>query len=97
MTSPTVESRRHDSAGLLRNARLLVEACGIRPGFDVTSFVTTGAGVVMGGVGNMAAKTRYANLSKCTAARVARQWLFVLTLRLPLPQHGVLAAPFVPS
>ena len=55
---------------------------GLLPGFDVYSFVTVGAIVVMGGVGGVAVKTRYAGLSERIAALVTHQWLFVLALRL---------------
>lgn len=55
---------------------------GFLPGFDVYSFVTVGAIVVMGGVGGAAVKTRYAGLSERVAALVSHQWLFVLAFRL---------------
>lgn len=55
---------------------------GFLPGFDVYSYVTVGAIVVMGGVGGAAVKTRYAGLSERVAALVTHQWLFVLALRL---------------
>ncbi len=55
---------------------------GFLPGFDVYSYVTVGAILVMGGIGGAAVKTRYAGLSERVAALVTHQWLFVLALRL---------------
>ncbi len=54
------------------------------PGFDVYSYATVGAIVIMGGVGGAAVKTRYAGLSERVAAIVTHQWLFVLAFRLLL-------------
>ena len=56
----------------------------VLPGFDLYSYVTVGAIVVMGGIGGAAVKTRYAGLSERVAALVTHQWLFVLGLRLLL-------------
>lgn len=55
---------------------------GLFPGFDIYSFVTVGAIVVMGGVGGAAVETQYAGLAERIAAIVTQQWLFVLGLRL---------------
>ena len=55
---------------------------GLLPGFDVYSYVTVGAIVVMGTVGGAAVKTRFAGLSERIAAIVTHQWLFVLALLL---------------
>lgn len=52
------------------------------PGFDVYSFITVGAVVVMGGVGGMTVETRFAGLVERLAAIVTQQWLFVLGLIL---------------
>ena len=57
---------------------------GVLRGFDLYSYVTVGAIVVMGGVGGAAVKTRYAGLAERVAALVTHQWLFVLGLRLLL-------------
>ena len=57
---------------------------GVLRGFDLYSYVTVGAIVVMGGAGGAAVKTRYAGLSERVAALVTHQWLFVLGLRLLL-------------
>jgi hypothetical protein len=57
---------------------------GILAGFDVYSYVTVGAIVVMGGVGGATVETRYAGLSERIAALVTHQWLFVLALLLLL-------------
>lgn len=51
-------------------------------GFDVYSFITVGAIVLMGGIGGAAVKTRFAGLSERIAALVTHQWLFVLGLWL---------------
>lgn len=59
---------------------------GFFSGFDVYSFLTVGAIVVMGGVGGLAVKTRYAGLSERIAAVVSHQWLFVLALLLLVQQ-----------
>ncbi len=55
---------------------------GTLPNFDIYSYATVGAIVVMGGVGGAAVKTRYAGLAERIAAVVTHQWLFVLALRL---------------
>ena len=52
------------------------------PGFDVYSFITVGAIVIMGGVGGAAVETQFAGLVERIAALVTQQWLFVLGLRL---------------
>jgi hypothetical protein len=57
---------------------------GFLSGFDVYSFATVGAIVVMGAIGSAAVKTRYAGLSERVAALVTHQWLLVLALRLLL-------------
>lgn len=51
-------------------------------GFDMYSFVTVGAIVLMGAIGGATVKTRFAGLSERIAALVTHQWLFVLALRL---------------
>ena len=53
-------------------------------GFDVHSFATVGATLVMGAAGGAMVKTRFAGLVERLAALVAHQWLFVLALRLLL-------------
>jgi hypothetical protein len=55
---------------------------GILPGFDVYSFITVGAIVIMGGVGGATVETQFAGLVERIAALVTQQWLFVLGLRL---------------
>lgn len=52
------------------------------PGFDLYSFITVGAVVVMGGVGGATVETRFAGLVERLAAIVTQQWLFVLGLIL---------------
>lgn len=52
------------------------------PGFDVYSFITVGAVVVMGGLGGATVETRFAGLVERLAAIVTQQWLFVLGLIL---------------
>ena len=54
------------------------------PGFDVYSFITVGAIVVMGGIGGAMVETRFAGLVERIAAIVTQQWLFVLGLTLLL-------------
>ena len=61
----------------LRRANLL-------PGFDVYSFLTVGAIVVMGAVGGATVETRFAGLVERIAALVTQQWLFMLGLMLLL-------------
>ncbi len=61
----------------LRRADLL-------PGYDVYSFLTVGAIVVMGGIGAATVETPYAGLVERIAAIVTHQWLFILALRLLL-------------
>jgi hypothetical protein len=56
-----------------------VEALG---GFDVYSYVTVGAIVVMGVLGGAMAETRWAGLVERIAALTTHQWLFVLALVL---------------
>lgn len=54
------------------------------PGFDVYSFVTVGAIIVMGAIGGATVRSSYAGLVERLAAIVTQQWLFVLSLRLVL-------------
>jgi hypothetical protein len=55
---------------------------GLFPGFDVYSFITVVAIVVMGGVGGATVETQYAGLVERVAAIVTQQWLFMLGLKL---------------
>jgi hypothetical protein len=55
---------------------------GLFPGFEIYSFITVGAIVVMGGVGGAAVETQYAGLVERIAAIVTQQWLFILGLKL---------------
>jgi hypothetical protein len=55
---------------------------GLFTGFDIYSFITVGAIVVMGGVGGATVETQYAGLVERVAALVTQQWLFMLGLRL---------------
>lgn len=55
---------------------------GLFPAFDIYSFITVGAIVVMGGVGGAAVETPFAGLSERVAALVTQQWLFMLGLKL---------------
>jgi hypothetical protein len=55
---------------------------GLSGWFDVYSYVTVAGIVVMGGLGGVAVKTRYAGLSERVAAIVTQQWLLVLALVL---------------
>ncbi len=57
---------------------------GLFPGFDVYSFITVGAVVVMGGVGGATVETPFAGLVERIAALVTQQWLFILGLTLLL-------------
>jgi hypothetical protein len=57
---------------------------GLFPGFDVYSFVTVVAIVIMGGVGGATVETRYAGLVERVSALVTQQWLFMLGLKLLL-------------
>lgn len=54
------------------------------PLFDIYSFITVGAIVIMGGVGGATAETQFAGLVERIAAVVTQQWLFVLALMLLL-------------
>lgn len=54
------------------------------PGFDVYSFATVGAIIVMGAVGGVTVESQYAGLVERIAAIVSQQWLFVLGLMLLL-------------
>jgi fucose permease len=54
------------------------------PGFDLYSFITVGAVIVMGGVGGAMVEPRFAGLVERIAAIVTQQWLFVLGLTLLL-------------
>ena len=56
----------------------------IFPGFDLYSHITVGAVVIMGGVGGITVKTRFAGLVERIAAIVTQQWLFVFGLILLL-------------
>jgi hypothetical protein len=55
---------------------------GVLPGFDVYSFITVAAIVIMGGLGGATVETQYAGLVERIAALVTQQWLFILGLRL---------------
>jgi hypothetical protein len=55
---------------------------GLFPGFDIYSFTTVGAIVVMGGVGGATVETQYGGLVERVAAIVTQQWLFMLGLKL---------------
>ena len=57
---------------------------GFLPGFDLYSFITVGAIIVMGGVGGATVETEYAGLVERIAALVTQQWLFILGLKLLL-------------
>ena len=63
---------------------LWLRRAGLVPGFDVYSFITVGAIVVMGAVGGATVETRYAGLVERIAAIVTQQWLFMLGLILLL-------------
>jgi hypothetical protein len=54
----------------------------IFPGFDLYSYITVGAVVIMGGVGGITVKTRFAGLVERIAAIVTQQWLFIFGLVL---------------
>jgi hypothetical protein len=55
---------------------------GLFPGFDIYSFITVGAIVVMGAIGGATVETRYAGLVERIAALITQQWLFILALLL---------------
>lgn len=55
---------------------------GIFPGFDIYSFITVGAIVIMGVVGGATVETKYAGFVERISAFVTQQWLFVLALLL---------------
>jgi hypothetical protein len=57
---------------------------GLFPGFDLYSFISVAAMVVMGGIGGATVETRFAGLVERIAALVTQQWLFVLGLILLL-------------
>jgi hypothetical protein len=57
---------------------------GLYPGFDLYSFITVGAVVIMGGIGGATVETRFAGLVERIAAIVTQQWFFVLGMRLLL-------------
>jgi hypothetical protein len=63
---------------------LWVRKAGIFPRFDVYSFITVGAIVVMGGVGGATVESQYAGLVERIAAIASQQWLFLLGLYLVL-------------
>jgi hypothetical protein len=56
----------------------------ILPGFDIYSFITVAAIVIMGGLGGITVNTRFAGLVERIAAVVTHLWLFVLGLILYL-------------
>jgi hypothetical protein len=56
----------------------------IFPGFDIYSFITVGAIVIMGGVGGATVGSPFAGLVERIAAIVTQQWLFMLALKLLL-------------
>lgn len=64
---------------------LWLRSAGLFPGFDLYSFITVGAIIVMGGVGGATAETQYAGLVERIAALVTQQWLFMLGFNLLLP------------
>jgi hypothetical protein len=57
---------------------------GIFPGFDIYSFITVGAIVIMGVMGGATVETQYAGIVERISAFVTHQWLFVLALLLLL-------------
>lgn len=57
---------------------------GVFPGFDIYSFLTVGAIVVMGVVGGATVETQYSGLIERIAAIITQQWLFMLGLVLVL-------------
>lgn len=61
---------------------LWARQAGFFPGFDVYSFITVGATVVMGVAGGLTVETRFAGLVERIAAIVTQQWLFILGLIL---------------
>jgi hypothetical protein len=63
---------------------LWLRRTGLFPGFDLYSFITVGAIVVMGALGGATVETRYAGLVERIAAIVTQQWLLVLGLKLLL-------------
>ena len=63
---------------------LWLKRTGLFPGFDVYSFITVGAIVVMGGVGGATVETQFAGLVERIAAIVTQQWLFLMGLKLLL-------------
>ena len=63
---------------------LWLRRAGLFPGFDLYSFVTVGAIVVMGAVGGATVESPYAGLVERIAAVVTQQWLFMLGLVLLL-------------
>jgi hypothetical protein len=63
---------------------LWLRRAGLFPGFDLYSFITVGAIVVMGAVGGATVETRYAGLVERIAAIVTQQWLFLVGLILLL-------------
>lgn len=63
---------------------LWVRRTGLFPRFDVYSFVTVGAIIVMGVVGGATVETQFSGLVERIAAMITQQWLFVLGLILLL-------------
>ena len=57
---------------------------GLFPGFDIYSFITVGAVIIMGGIGGITVGTRYTGLVERIAALVTQQWFFILGLTLLL-------------
>lgn len=63
---------------------LWTRRAGLFPGFDIYSYVTLAAIVVMGAVGGATIETSFAGLVERIAALVTQQWLFVLGMQLML-------------
>lgn len=63
---------------------LWVRQAGLFPGFDVYSFTTVGAVIVMGIFGGITVETRFAGLVERIAALVTQQWFFVFALSILL-------------
>ena len=63
---------------------LWVRKAGIFPGFDVYSFTTVGAVIVMGIIGGFTVETRFAGLVERIAALVTQQWFLVFALSIML-------------
>lgn len=63
---------------------LWLKRAALFPGFDVYSFVTVGAIVVMGAVGGATVETEFAGVVERIAAIVTQQWLLMLGMKLLL-------------